>query len=920
MIIIDSAHKASLPATVIGAREVNPFRIDPARELALPDRYVGDRIRATLLAKVVSLCERRGRTIASLSARPSEGETRHFDHKVQRIDEQLVALTHRHHELFVSDPTFHSVYVSHAHKAENYARFISIAHDFYEQGVNLGEAHGRTIHRERLRNAEDQVVQLHVLLNRFHSGAPIREALRREAVNSNVPNPGRASFRGELRDALDAAAELGKRNGVMNHIQADVTAAKVYRAIGGWRTFIPLTIVKDAHAVEQALHGLSKADAGLVQQAYQELTGEELKPVLLKAFGPKRAAAFFLALDAEDTTAAVVALKKEFEGIQLPIFRQEPIRTIYSNLSRGQIAEVETELRGGTYLRGRTVAECVSSLVSESVDREIRAYRDGDPLSAQVIRIDRALRSWFGKGGVRSVLRDCESERLDELVAKYQAVSGLDLRAQIKLRMPRSPDRDLCLALLDRDELRIRAANVACALAYRRDFIAGPFLALDEAGRQQLIRDYESVYQKSGMSLGAHKVTGHFWEDLKKCVWRDDYSFLSSLPSLCTMLDRVWWPTTGSYPFIESVIKNGRLSSAELTRYFMIGIGTDIEGIYAVLGNRSQSAIRAIEEDYAKRYRSGMLSRLLGRVPIVGNFVLIGDLRHDLKVELSGDNEFDIEQMLHGFRDNSSTKQLCSHVFATLVLRKRHETSGILTKWSRLAALRGDSVVRKRYEEDHAIAVVYFKKHIASERNPGMDKVVRFLTLARLAEIQANSFRETKSLLGNVFLNSGAFVGVILGTAGVLTLTTFSYPMVATASFVGSLTWRLAIGRCVLGRGFGRGEIVFQSVRAFIDGISIFTVQVGVATLGQFLGGQISSSAAKGGFKTSFNKMIKSMENRIRRQDKARHVLERGSVIQSNEDLRSVIQGYVAALGDGPWQVGEGGNDVVPPLGRMLTV
>jgi len=366
------------------------------------------------------------------------------------------------------------------------------------------------------------------------------------------------------------------------------------------------------------------------------------------------------------------------------------------------------------------------------------------------------------------------------------------------------------------------------------------------------------------------------------------------------------------------VVRNGKLSLEDFFRYLLVGIGTDVEGIYAVLSNRSQSNIRAIEEDYERRYPAGPLTSFLGRVPFIKNFVLTGNLRHDLNVELSGDSEFDVKQMLRGFRDHSTPKQLCAHIYSTLVLRKNHETSGILAKWTRLAAMRGDSVVKRRYDQDFAAAEEYFKKHIAPSKHPPVECVVRFLTLARLTDIHANSFRETKNLLGDVFLNSGAFVGVVLGTTAVLALATFSYPIVATASFVGSLAWRLTIGRCVMGRGFGRGEVMFQSARAFIDGVSIFTVRVGVATLGQFIGGQLSKSAAKGGFKTGFNKMIKSMENRVRRQDKARHVLERSSVIQSNEDLRGIVQGYVAGIGDASWRIGQGAQEMFPPIESLF--
>ena len=126
------------------------------------------------------------------------------------------------------------------------------------------------------------------------------------------------------------------------------------------------------------------------------------------------------------------------------------------------------------------------------------------------------------------------------------------------------------------------------------------------------------------------------------------------------------------------------------------------------------------------------------------------------------------------------------------------------------------------------------------------------------------------------------------------------------------------MGLCVLGRGFGKGEIIFQSARALIDGITIFTVRTGLVTLGQFIGGQLSKSAAKGGFKSGFNSMIKKMENSIRRQDKARYILAKGSVVRSNEDLRSTIQGYTVGLKDVSWPIGKGAFERFPAIEQVI--
>jgi hypothetical protein len=720
---------------------------------------------------------------------------------------------------------------------------------------------------------------------------------------------------------LDAARELGKRDGVVRSLEADVIASRIYRAIGGWREHVPVRWVKDAGAVRGALEGLSKAEAGLVQRSYEDLTGRALKQDLVAAFGVKRAAPLFLNLHAEDSTETALVLKRTLESSLIRLRgKQELIREIYQSHSPGEIKRFEQELSRRINLSGGSIKDYIASKVSPSIAREVAAYRDGDPLRGLALQFERSLRSWLGGWRAADILQTLRPDQRQAFQDRYLRETGEKAQGEVLQQIKPSPLRDLCLAILDGDARRIQAAEIACAFAYRREFIAARFLGLSKEQRDTIIRDYEATYAGGDRRGRTSAVTGDFAADLRRSVWRSDYSILSTLPGVCRALDRSWWPITGSYPFVVSAVRSGGLAPAELLRYFMVGLGTDVEGIYAVLSNRSYSDIRAIEHDYAKRYPPGSVIRWLGRVPLIRNFILTGDLRKDLDVELSGDSEFDVQQMLLGFRDNLTPKQLCVHVFSSLVLRRYHETSGIFAKWSRLASVRGDSFVKRRYDADFRAAEEYFNAEIAPVQKPTTACVVRFLFLARLTEIQATSFRETKNLLGDLLLNSGAVLGVVLSTAAVLSLATFSYPIVATASFVGSLAWRLAMGRCILGRGFGKGEIIFQAARALIDGLTIFTVRTGLVTLGQFIGGQLSKTAAKGGFKTGFNSMIKKMEGRVRRQDKARHVLERRSVVRSNEDLRSSVRAYAASLRDTPWPIGEGASERFPPIEQVMGV
>lgn len=884
-----------------------PFRVDANHQIVRPPGQAFCTERERILETLSNLGQKRGEIFAGLNPRASEAETNHIRERVERIDANIRRVMASEVAIFGADPAFREVCVATARAAENSARFRDLACSYYENGVHRGQAQGRVVHDERVRRADNATLKLATSINRFHEGG--------------LPSGGSTTGGTQLgiHEALQASRELGTREGVVNGLQAELLASRIYRAVGGWRSYVPTRFVKDAVATRAALEGLSRAEAGLVEQSYRDLTGRDLRSDLLHAFGPKHVADMFRSLHADDLAVKTFTLRRELSHpLTVVGLHGGAVRRVYEDLSKREIEEVERGLIDRATTSIEAVHKRIASSVSYEIGKEIAAYREGDPTRAEVLRLKRSLRSFFGASRVVDILASVPSENLGSFEERFKEVTGKELREQLKRHLKPSPRLDLCEAILDRDEIKTQAAKVACSLIYRREFIASHFLGADQDSRVRLQQDYESVYGDKGAGRRHADLSGDFLADLRNSVWKEDYLFLSAFPRLCAALDRVWWPTTGSLPFIESVIRNGRLAPAELLRYFMVGLGTDVEGIYAVLSNRDRAGIKAIEDDYAARYNAGPVTQFLGRLPIIKNFVLTGNLRHDLKVELSGDSEFDVGLMLRGFRDNATPKQLCEDVSDSLVLRKRHETSGLLAKWARLAALRGDSVVRARYERDYELAESYFNEHIASTPHPSPHVVLRFLTLARLADIHANSFRETKNLLGEVFLNSGAFVGVVLGTSAVLALATFSYPIVATASFLGSLGWRLTVGRFVMGHGFGRGEVMFQSARAFIDGVSIFTVRVGVATLGQFIGGQLSKSAAKGGFKTSFNKMIRSMENRVRRQDKARHVLERSSVIESNEDLRAAVATFERSIADRRWPVGEGALELFAPIERVM--
>ena len=87
-----------------------------------------------------------------------------------------------------------------------------------------------------------------------------------------------------------------------------------------------------------------------------------------------------------------------------------------------------------------------------------------------------------------------------------------------------------------------------------------------------------------------------------------------------------------------------------------------------------------------------------------------------------------------------------------------------------------------------------------------------------------------------------------------------------------------------------------QAARAFIDGASLFMISAGVATFSELLGRQLSGAATKGGFKTSLHRFMRTIEDGIKHNNKARRVLEKGDALASDAELESLRRDFYDAI------------------------
>jgi hypothetical protein len=813
--------------------------------------------------------------------------------ELAELDRQFAEDLALSRELFVGEKSTIAALVDSTRVAQDRALYDSLKKRYFDLGVELGETQGKHIEVDKHTRS---VRRLDIL----------NESTTERIGGDLTQRPlGVAEARGESRTrdllvaALNAASSQGERAGIDRRISAEIDAAELYRAVAGWKEYLPtwFPLFKPFHVVHSILSGKSRKQLEYIDASMRERCGGGvgLREALVRAYGQRYERRIEWLVGGDQVgSLATQAARGVRDIISTRHSRGEGLRGLYEQIPAESLGRFERLLAQEVGVPHDEVKSWIESRVTEKAARKLDALRKKDIMLERVLHVEDLLDSKPSRQlELRKSFRKMAPSEVAPFCALYKARFGRDLRSDIAAKVAASPAKDLCLAVLDNDTERIMAAKVRCAFMYRADFIGSPFLNTSQEERQPIWRAYEK-----------HYCTGHggLLQDLRQASWREDYFFLSNVPVVARALEHLHWPSMNSYPFLESIVLNGELSPAELLRYFMVGVGTDIEGIYAVLSDCTKKEIEAIESEYARRYAPGRVARFILGLPLIRDMFLNGDLRHDLKVELSGDHEFDISMYMEGLPEGSDERVMCKTLLDRLIRRFRHEQSGPLMRLRNgiLSHLRGDGRVVKQFMSDYVRAVDYYRDNIEHATTLSAAHIKRFSTLVRIAETQADAYREAKVAISNLVLNSGAAIGATLGATSVILISALPWWSGPFAAGLGSLTWRWVQGRLVLGKGFGTTDATFQALRAFIDGASMFTIKLGVATLSGLLGRQLSSAAAKGGFKTSLHKFIKKLEDGIKRQNKARHVLEQGDVLDSDAQLEELSKGFYREIEQNP--------------------
>ncbi len=846
--------------------------------------------------RVVSYGSQRGRLLARLLTTKYSPQHHNSIHdSIATLDARFSRYIAPHHGLFAHNLLMLQELSDAARVAQDTAIYQKLRERFFSLGEELGEAQGRVIEQARLQRAHTKLQQLEAsLFTKLNSQTPLSTSLPADIVLSDGSIT-------QLRSALRASARQGEHEGIHNRIAAEADAAALYRNIAGWKEFLPtwVSLFKPFSVVQEILRDKPKDHLGYIDQALRERRGLGLQESLLYAYGRSYAERIRWLTSGDEIGNAAISAARELRSIfATRTGRADAVWGIYKALAPADIPAFERALARELNLLDSTLPRYILGRTTPCLTEKIKALRAGDQERAEVLHVADLLQSKRSRQlQTRWMLLALPPEQVSHFFQRYEQEHGQSLLGVIESSMRSSPARDLCLAILKGDAEKTSAARIRCSFVYRADWVGAPYLRTTPEERSAMIAAYEKHYC-GGAPL--------FWDHLRQGAWKEDYFFLAKVPFLCRGLDRTWWPFTSSAPFIESLARYGELRPSELLRYFLIGIGTDVDGIYAVLANQTVEEIREIERDYASTYPASRFTKLCSKIPFVREFILTGDLRNDLHVELSGDHDFDISLCYEGMPDQSNDREYCATLMNRLTRRFNHERGGALLRLrgGLLSQLRGDGRVLRRFVEDYQAALAFYRAHIESASALEPDHIKRFNTLVRLAETQADAFRDAKITVSNLVLNSGAFIGASVGAAAVLFFSSLPWWSAAVASGCGSLCWRWVQGTLLLGRGFGKTDAAFQAVRAFIDGASMFTIRAGVATLSGFLGRQLSSGVAKGSFKTSLHRFIRSIENSIRRQDKARHIMEKRSLVASPTQLSLLTEGFLKEIEINPDAIG----------------
>jgi hypothetical protein len=599
----------------------------------------------------------------------------------------------------------------------------------------------------------------------------MQQAALRARANSAETEPG--GNEGRTAGTRPSEGPAGAAPPVRRH-DASADASALHRAMHGGL----FGAGTDEAAIYEALEGRSPAEIEAIRASYRDHYGRNLDTDLKGELSGLDLARAENLMRGNRAAADADALHRAMQGVGTD---EAAIDRVLQGKSPAERAVIEREYESRY---GMALGSALEGELSGDELQRARALGSGEGARADAATLHQAVAGLgTDENAVYRTLAGKSQAERTAIATQYQQMYGRDLATDLR--------GDLSGAELDRARALLLGQTARADAASMRSAMAGA--GTDEKAIEQVLEG-KSAPERAAIEAEYRQMYG---SDLRT----DLASELSG-----NDLDRT-----------RSLLATGGLSDAEKLYSAVTGLGTDESAIRSVLDGRSNDEIRAISEDYRRRY---------GR-----------DLVSDLQGDLSGRDEFDAIQALGG-RPRTPEEAL-----RRMNERAAYEREGLLNVPGRvLLDLINDE--GSRLDENVAHANTQYQQAMADGNFDEAEKA-RLSQLVGYAQQDVDAYRESKDTAANVVSTVGATaaaVGVVIASGGSGTPVAAA---IMNAALAGAGT-RVALSGAIEGRGYGWEQGLSDAAQGAVDGGTVAAfAPLGRAAAGAALRGTVETTGQR---------------------------------------------------------------------------
>jgi hypothetical protein len=662
----------------------------------------------------------------------------------------------------------------------------------------------------------------------------------------------------QLQSLLAQAFQEGTQNQLLHNLNLEHIEHKLYRELGGLNQHIPFRFLVAFHEIVESFVGKNKEEIELISNNLEKHYDFNLANGFKNIFGNRHAKSFEFLCSGDILMQKAVQLAEILSKFTTVNARSNRVVDFCLSLEGSTLNQVfeyastilaiDHNLKIDYVIRNKLNLQCQNILTS------LVGASDSSKICTQIQRMIEYANS--NPLPLKFYIENLELETIEEL-----RKSNKDYKSIILLidNLPSSPAKDYCLARLELDEEKTTASQIACSLEYKMDWIASPFINTEKPERAEKIAIFERYY--------SNNTPGYFDTELKKACERDDFGVFRKIPGLVSISRYLSYPFTNSYPYVKSIIEHGKLNDAQILSFLMDGVGCDSAGIKTHVSLMTKKEFDNASEEYPNIRRVTNISKFMGKIPLFGILFYTGDLKTDILKEVSGDTYFDIKRQVDCDPNNFHS------IFNSVAERVKHELGGYLLKdlhFERLLMQRPlRELLNKRFQE---LSEIYQTISESDFQSPSCIKNARFNYLVRSIESICDSYRITRTTLGNKVADLLSAGSALLGTLPAYVFLNLSYWYILPLAFTTCLLGRYLIQRNIIGiQGLGPQQKAIQVAKALGESSSMMTARVSFQ-VGKIISESISKMFFKTGYKTFFQRTVNKFQDKLLNQRKAQNL------------------------------------------------